>query len=224
MSAERKKLIKASPWVTPEPRTRKLLRRLGTHIVEPWHLVRLRIGENQAFEVHVGTFLDVVGIKRRAHLERDDGHVCEERRKETFRHSRLGMSFHQTNCCFEIVRIQASWKATAIRTQLWNVLCSEWLHYGSHHWNWNGFLHSTLQRLHAQNKNAHNAKQHLEQRRLTMNNESPFVLDCTIWYEWVLRTTRQVLSVVIHHGNERQDAQWLIACLGKLWNEKWFEN
>jgi hypothetical protein len=58
--------------------------------------------------------------------------------------------------------------------------------------------------------------------RLTMYNESPFIFYCTIWYEWILRATRQVFSVVIHHGNERQNAQWLIACLGKLW--KWMKN
>lgn len=57
-------------------------------------------------------------------------------------------------------------------------------------------------------------------QRLTVYYESPFVFYCTIWYEWILRATRQVFAVVIHHGNERQNAQWLIACLGELWN-KW---
>lgn len=55
-----------------------------------------------------------------------------------------------------------------------------------------------------------------------MNDESPFIFYCTIWYEWILRATRQVFSIVIYHGNECQNAQWLIACLGKLW--KWMKN
>ena len=55
-----------------------------------------------------------------------------------------------------------------------------------------------------------------------MYNESPFIFYCTIWYEWILWATRQVFSIVIYHRNERQNAQWLIACLGKLW--KWMKN
>lgn len=59
-------------------------------------------------------------------------------------------------------------------------------------------------------------------QQLTVNDESPFILYCTIWYEWIFCATRQVFSIVIYHWNECQNAQWLIACLGKLW--KWMKN
>ena len=61
-----------------------------------------------------------------------------------------------------------------------------------------------------------------QQHQLTVNNESPFVFYCTIWYVWIFCATRQVFSIVIYHWNECQNAQWLIACLGKLW--KWVKN
>lgn len=81
--------------------------------------------------------------------------------------------------------------------------------------NFQFFMHKTKQ-----NKTKCNRKRRRWQ--LTVNNESPFILYCTIWYEWIFGATRQVFSIVIHHGNERQNAQWLIACLGKLW--KWMKN
>lgn len=44
--------------------------------MEPGHLVGLGIGQDETLEVHIGAFLDVVGVQRRAHLQSDDGHVC----------------------------------------------------------------------------------------------------------------------------------------------------
>lgn len=42
---------------------------------------------------------------------------------------------------------------------------------------------------------------------LTVNNQPPFVLYCTIRNEWILSSTRQIFSVIIHGGNECQNTQ-----------------
>lgn len=49
----------------------------STYVVEPGHLVGLGVRQDEALEVDVGALLDVVGVERGAHLEGDDGHVCE---------------------------------------------------------------------------------------------------------------------------------------------------
>jgi hypothetical protein len=47
----------------------------------------------------------------------------------------------------------------------------------------------------------------LQQRQLTVHDESPFVLHGAVGDEWVLGSTSQILAVVIDNGNECQNAQ-----------------
>jgi hypothetical protein len=53
----------------------------NTHVMEPRQLVELWVGLNQALEIDVIALLDIVGVERRAHLERDNRHICNERKQ-----------------------------------------------------------------------------------------------------------------------------------------------
>lgn len=52
--------------------------------------------------------------------------------------------------------------------------------------------------------------------QLTMHNKPPFILNCTIGNEWILRAACQILSIVINNRDECEHAQCLIAGFRKL--------
>lgn len=56
--------------------------RFETHIVEPRHLVWLRIRLNQALEIHVGSFFDVVRIQRWSHFQCHNWRVCRDSKEK----------------------------------------------------------------------------------------------------------------------------------------------
>lgn len=59
-------------------------------------------------------------------------------------------------------------------------------------------------------------KSHNLWKELTMHNKPPFILNCTIGYEWIFCAACQIFSIVINYRDECQHTQCLIAGFRKL--------
>lgn len=157
--------------------------------MEPWEFVKFWIWLNEALEVDVIALFNIIRIEGGTHFQRNDWHICEKRGKR-LQFSVTVEAFMRCRCI--------NWSECLYRRE--KIL--------------NGFHYSHF----CSNITMFMMKSHILwiEDKLTMHNKPPFILNCTVGYEWILCATSQIFSIIINYWDECENAQGLIVGLRKL--------